>query len=216
MNNEIRQPAPEFAYGEIKRLIMLKKLKPGQRLSENALSKEIGVSRTPVREALRKLASEGWLNMVPDTGVWVSSPTKREILNAYEFRIKLETWGIEMAMPNVTPLLITKLEDCLEEEEAIYKGMEKAEKYSEINNKFHLLIAEASGNDALCQHLQIAINRTDIYMIFYDDYYDFENNCSLSEHRDILKSIKEADTGQVIRKIQAHIERGFLDLHLKY
>lgn len=76
------------------------KLKPGQRLSENSLAKEIGVSRTPVREALRRLAGEGWLTLVADTGVWVSSPTRREILNAYEFRAKLETWGVEMAMPN--------------------------------------------------------------------------------------------------------------------
>lgn len=216
MDSEIKQPAPEVAYSEIKRLIMLKKLKPGQRLSENSLARGIGVSRTPVREALRRLAIEGWLNMVPDSGVWVSSPTRREILNAYEFRTKLETWGVEMAMPNVTPLLITRLEDCLEEETAIYKGLEKAEKYSETNSRFHLIIAEASGNDALCQHLKIAINRTDIYMIFYEDYYDFDKNVSLSEHKDILESIKKMDTAEVIRKIQAHVDRGFLDLNLQY
>ncbi len=216
MDNEIKQLAPEFAYFEIKKLIMLKKLKPGQKLSESALSREIGVSRTPVREALRRLAGEGWLNMVPDMGIWISSPTRREILNAYEFRVKLEAWGVEMAMPNVTPLLITRLEDCLEEEAAIYKGFEKAEKYLEANSRFHLLIAEASGNDSLVQHVKIAINRTDIYMVFYEDYYDFENNCSLPEHRDILESIKNMDVNEAIKKIQAHVHRGFEDLHLKY
>jgi len=122
MDKAIEQSAPGLAYSEIRRLIILKELKPGQRLSENALSRKIGVSRTPVREALRRLATEGWLTLVPDTGVWVASPTRREILNAYEFRSKLETWGVEMAMPNITPLVITKLEDCIEEEEAIYKA----------------------------------------------------------------------------------------------
>ncbi len=77
MDNTMEQTASGLAYSEIKRLIILKKLKPGQRLSENALSREIGVSRTPVREALRRLASEGWLTLVPDTGVWVSSYYRR-------------------------------------------------------------------------------------------------------------------------------------------
>ena len=80
MDNTIERTAPGLAYSEIKRLIILKKLKPGQRLSESSLSREIGVSRTPVREALRRLAAEGWLTLVPDTGIWVSSPTKREIM----------------------------------------------------------------------------------------------------------------------------------------
>lgn len=216
MNIATDQTAPAFAYSEIKRMIILKTLKPGQRLSENALSREVGVSRTPVREALRRLAAEGWLNMIPETGVWVASPTKREIQNAYEFRTKLETWGVEMAMPNITPLLISRMEECIEEESAIYKGIKKAEYYSEVNNKFHFLIAEASGNESLCQHLKIAINRTDIFMILYEDYIDFDNNCSLSEHKGILESISEKDPPEVIRKVQAHINRGYLDLNIQY
>lgn len=216
MKDLAEQNAPNFAYAEIKRRIILKKLKPGQRLSENSLAKEIGVSRTPVREALRRLAGEGWLNLVADTGVWVSSPTRREILNAYEFRAKLETWGVEMAMPNVTPLLITRLEECLAEEEAIYKGLKKAETYSETNSRFHLLIAEASGNDSFCQHLKTAINRTDIYMILYEDYYDFDNNCSLMEHRSILESLRERNSAEVTRKIQDHVRKGYQDLKIQY
>lgn len=215
MDNTIERTAPGLAYSEIKRLIILKKLKPGQRLSENALSKEIGVSRTPVREALRRLAAEGWLTLIPDTGVWVASPTKREIMNAYEFRSKLETWGVEMAMPNITPLVITRLEDCIEEEEAIYKGLKNAENYPETNSKFHLIIAGASGNDSLRQHLETAIKRTDIYMILYEDYIDFDQNCSLAEHRSILEAIRAKDPAAVIREIQAHVERGFLDLNIQ-
>jgi len=215
MDNAMERTAPGLAYSEIKRLIILKKLKPGQRLSENALSREIGVSRTPVREALRRLAAEGWLTLVPDTGVWVSSPTKREIMNAYEFRSKLETWGVEMAMPNITPLVIRKLKDCIEDEEAIYKGLKNAENYPETNSKFHLTIAEASGNDSLRQHLETAIKRTDIYMILYEDYIDFDQNCSLSEHKTILESIRGKDPAAVIREIQSHVKRGFLDLNIQ-
>ena len=149
MNNFIEQTAPGIAYAEIKKMIMLKKLTPGQRLSEIMLANEIGVSRTPVREALRKLASEGWLRMIPNSGVWVASPTRREIINAYKVRAKLEQWGIEEAMPNVTPLLLRELGDNIDEEQAVYDGKISAERYPEINIRFHLRIAEASGNNVL-------------------------------------------------------------------
>ncbi len=122
MDSFIEQTAPGVAYSEIKKMIMLKKLKPGQRLAEITLSQEIGVSRTPVREALRRLTLEGWLRMVPNSGVWVASPTRREMINAYEVRAKLEQWGIEEAMPNVTPLLLRLLEENIEEEQAVYDG----------------------------------------------------------------------------------------------
>ncbi len=71
-----------------------------------------------MREALRRLTLEGWLRMVPNSGVWVASPTPREMINAYEVRAKLEQWGIEEAMPNVTPLLLRLLEENIEQEQA--------------------------------------------------------------------------------------------------
>lgn len=214
MDSFIEQTAPGVAYSEIKKMIMLKKLKPGQRLAEITLSQEIGVSRTPVREALRRLTLEGWLRMVPNSGVWVASPTRREMMNAYEVRAKLEQWGIEEAMPNVTPLLLRHLEENIEEEQAVYDGRISAEKYPEINSRFHLSIAEAGGNEILCQHIRTAINTTDVYMVLYENYLDFSNNRSLSEHRELLELIKERDTEAAIKMIGVHVHNGFLDLKL--
>ncbi len=214
MDSFIEQTAPGVAYSEIKKMNMLKKLKPGQRLAEITLSQEIGVSRTPVREALRKLTLEGWLRMVPNSGVWVASPTRREMINAYEVRAKLEQWGIEEAMPNVTPLLLRLLEENIEEEQAVYEGRISAEKYPEINSRVHLSIAEAGGNEIFCQHIRTAINTTDVYMVLYENYLDFSNNRSLSEHRELLELIKERDTEAAIKMIGVHVHTGFLDLKL--
>ncbi len=216
MNNFIEQTAPGIAYAEIKKMIMLKKLTPGQRLSEIMLADEIGVSRTPVREALRKLASEGWLRMIPNSGVWVASPTRREIINAYKVRAKLEQWGIEEAMPNVTPLLLRELGDNIDEEQAVYDGKISAERYPEINIRFHLRIAEASGNNVLCQHISTAIKTTDVYMVLYENYLDFTNNRSITEHRELLKIIQRRDTDEALKKINEHIHNGYLDLQLDY
>ncbi len=216
MDSFLEQTAPGVAYTEIKKMIMLKRLTPGQRLAEISLSQEIGVSRTPVRDALRKLASEGWLKMVPNSGVWVASPTRREIINAYEVRAKLEQWGAEAAMPNVTPLLISRLEENIEEEQAVYDGRINPDRYSDINSSFHLSIAEAGGNDILCQHIRIAINRTDIYMILYENYLDFANNRSLSEHRELLELFRSRDTAAAVEKIGIHVQNGFSDLNIGY
>jgi len=203
-----------FAYSEIKRLIFMKDIKAGQRLAELSLSNIIGVSRTPIREALRMLANEGWVNIVQSSGVWVTNPTKREIIDAYEFRNKLETWGIRKAMPNITPLLIQRLEENLDDEEIICNEA-ICEKYFNINNRFHILIAEAGGNIELCSHLKLALSKSVIYMALYEDYLDFKNsNTSLKQHRGILDGIKKRDEDDVVQKMQTHIENGFNSLHL--
>ncbi|MDO5116242.1 MAG: GntR family transcriptional regulator [Synergistaceae bacterium] len=210
----MEQTASGVAYTEIKRMIMLKRLTPGQRLAELSLSQEIGLSRTPVREALRRLASEGWLLMVPNSGVWVASPTRREIIDAYEVRARLEQWGVEAAVPNVTPLLLRRLEENIAEEEAVYAGKISPERYPDINRRFHMSVAEAGGSDSLCRHIMAAVNRTDIYMILYENYLDFSGNRSLSEHRALLELIRKRDTAKAVEMIKTHVENGFLDLKI--
>ena len=213
MDLAVEQSVAGRAYSEIKRRILLKELKPGQRLAEISLAEQIGVSRTPVREALRRLSSEGWVSMVQNSGVWVSSPTRHEIVDAYEVRCKIELWGIEKAMPNVTPLLVRKLEESIEEEARIYNNNLSTE-YPDVNTKFHMLIAEAGGNEALCEHLRTALSKTIIYMALYEQYFDFENNVSLSEHKGILEAIRKRDLADVMCRMQSHIEKGFKDLCL--
>lgn len=206
--------ASDAAYSAIKRMIRLKTLKPGQRLSEVSLAHEAGVSRTPVRDALKRLASEGWLRAVPNLGVWVASPTRREVEQAYEVRARLELWGLEAAMPNVTPLLISRLEDALEAERAIYEGRAEPELYPETNVSFHMCVAEAGGNEILCRHIRTAIERTDIYITLFDDYFDFVHNNSLSDHGELLELIKSRDAEAAADKIDRHIWSGFRDLRL--
>lgn len=211
---EPEQTAPGIAYSQIMKMIMLKKLRPGQRLAELSLAEEIGVSRTPVREALRKLAAEGWLKMIPNSGVWVATPTKREILNAYDVRAKLEQWGVELAVPNVTPLVLDRLEEALMQEQAVYDSKIDPERYTGINNSFHFIIAETSGNNVLLQHIQTAVKRTNIYMVLYEDYLDFSNNQSLCDHKKLAEFLKERDAEQASAMIKLHVLNGFRDLNL--
>ena len=213
MKNQIEGSMVDFAYSEIKGLILHKSLKPGQRLAESALSEQLAISRTPVREALRALSNDGWVNLIPSCGVWVASPTRREVLDSYEMRTKLECWALSKALPNVTPLLISRLEECLEEEERIYNGGDHL-LYPDINTKFHLLIAESGGNAVLCKHLNILLSQSVIFMALYEDYFDFENNPSLDEHRSIVDILRGDNKDRVIDLMKQHLDTAFSDLKL--
>lgn len=203
----------DFAYGEIKGMILRKLLLPGQRLAESAISEQLAISRTPVREALRALSNDGWVTLIPSCGVWVASPTRREVLDSYEMRAKLECWALSKGLPNVTPLLISRLEECLEEEERVYKGGD-ALLYPDINSKFHLLIAESGGNAVLSKHLHILLSQSVIFMALYEDYFDFRNNPSLEEHQGITEALRARDKDRVIGLMKKHLDAAVSDLIL--
>ena len=128
-------------------------------------------------------------------------------------RTKLECWALSKALPNVTPLLISRLEECLEEEERIYNGGDHL-LYPDINTKFHLLIAESGGNGVLCKHLNILLSQSVIFMALYEDYFDFQNNPSLDEHRSIVDILRGDSKDRVIDLMKQHLDTAFSDLKL--
>ncbi|MDL2264721.1 GntR family transcriptional regulator, partial [Synergistaceae bacterium OttesenSCG-928-I11] len=85
-NGEPHDTAVETVCRQIRHLILCKEFRAGQKLSEIGLSQRLEVSRTPVREALKVLAGDGLLTLVPKSGVWVANPSKREVEDAYALR----------------------------------------------------------------------------------------------------------------------------------
>ena len=82
----------DYAYQELRHKIITKQLKPGQRLPEVNIAVQMGVSRTPVREALRRLASEGLVIIIPNSGARLAAPTAREIEDTFWYEISLKPW----------------------------------------------------------------------------------------------------------------------------
>ena len=97
-----------------KRQILKGELKPGERLMEIALAEKLGVSRTPIREAMRKLELEGLVVMVPRRGAQVANITEKDLNDVLEVRITLENMAIEKACANMTDADIRKLEQAAE------------------------------------------------------------------------------------------------------
>src|SRR5690554_5640369 len=131
----------DYAYQELRHKIITKQLKPGQRLPEVNIAVQMGVSRTPVREALRRLASEGLVIIIPNSGARLAAPTAREIEDTFLVRDQLETLAIRLAAERIGDRHLRRLEEAMIEEGRAIEEKD-LEKYLEVNEAFHKAIAD--------------------------------------------------------------------------
>ncbi|SMG25429.1 GntR family transcriptional regulator [Dethiosulfovibrio salsuginis] len=194
----------DYVYHQLRNQIITKKLRAGQRLPEITLAKQLEVSRTPVREALRRLANEGMVQLIPNGGARLLAPTKEEIVGTYEVRDYLERLAVKKAASRITPLQICRLEEQIELEEKSFQERD-LESYLEVNNSFHRIIAEASGNIILADYIDNVLSRTYVFLVFYETFFDFQTNPSLDEHRAILKALSDHDEDLSVKLMEDHL-----------
>ncbi len=211
---EIYSTSAEAVYRKLLHMIFSKQLKPGQRLPEVLLAEQLEVSRTPVREALRRLANEGLVVLMPNVGASVVTPTRQEMLDTYEVRKVLECLAIRKAAGRITAVQLARLEEKIEEETEVF-AQRDLEAYIEINNAFHRIIAEASGNLVLADSIENYLARTFVYMVFFERFFDFDTNPSLEEHRAILAALRARDEEETVRLMNHHIGQAAEDLERK-
>ncbi|MCR5154281.1 MAG: GntR family transcriptional regulator [Lachnospiraceae bacterium] len=128
--------------------ILAGKYKDNEELKEAAIGAELGVSRTPVREALRQLELEGLVNIIPNKGAYVIGISKKDIHDIYMIRSYLEGLAARLACENITPEQMEALEETVYLSDFHVKK-EHHEQVVELDSKFHALIYSASGNKML-------------------------------------------------------------------
>jgi DNA-binding GntR family transcriptional regulator len=146
----------DIAYKYIKRKLLSSPLPAGTKISEHALSREIGISRTPVREAIRRLESEEVLRQVASSGTYVAGPDRAELVDLYEVRMSLERSAIHKAIGRIRPAEIRQLERlCDQMHAAVRKFRDSGQpvmdgpllrKYLKADLAFHLLLLRIAGN----------------------------------------------------------------------
>jgi DNA-binding GntR family transcriptional regulator len=196
------QTASDLVYHKLRAQIIAKKRRPGERLPEETIARELDVSRTPVREAIRRLATEGLVTLIPNAGARLANPSRREIIDTYEVREYLECLAARKAAVNITEAQASALQSAIDEEEKIFE-QKNFEDYLEINNRFHHTLAESSGNAVLASYIVNLLARTSVFMIFYDSFFDMKTNPSLDEHRALLKALlaHEPDRAEQLMKV---------------
>ncbi|KEJ92224.1 GntR family transcriptional regulator [Synergistes jonesii] len=206
--------AAEFVYDQLRKKIFEKALTSGQRLPEVAIAKDLNVSRTPVREALRRLESEGLVQIIPGWGACLASPSKQEIIDTYEVREDLETMAIRKAAKRITPLQLCRLQEQIDAERETFVNRD-LESYLKVNDNFHIIIAESSGNSTLVGYVKNILSRIFVQMIFFESFFDFDTNPSLEEHIAILNALKEHDEAECVRLMKEHLRLSMEGLKAK-
>ncbi|MDO9509359.1 MAG: GntR family transcriptional regulator [Thermovirgaceae bacterium] len=212
MEPRLYTTSADYVYQELRHQIVTKQMKPGQRLPEVNIAVQMGVSRTPVREALRRLASEGLVLIIPNSGARLASPTRREMEDTYAVREQLECISVGIAATRISERNLRRLDDSVLEEEKAFEE-KNLELYLEVNENFHRIIAESSGNRVLAEYVENILARTNAYVVFYDPFYDIDDNPSIAHHKGIALALKEKNSEKAVKLMREHLKLSLSDLN---
>ena len=164
--------------------------KPGERINETQLAKSFGVSRSPIREAMRLLEKDGLLKADDRNGFSITSLTAKDVDEIYKIRIPLEQLAVELVIDEADEEELTILEKQLEEtEKAIHNGTEDTE-IIRLNQKFHELLVDFSHNRHL-KNLLEHVNDLIHFCRILNYTGDHRAETILREHRRIFEEVKK-------------------------
>lgn len=199
------QPLREVVCEALREAIRKGVLRPGERIMEIQLAEELGVSRTPVREAIRKLELEGYVVMMPRRGTYVADMSIRDICEIFEIRTALEALSNGLAAEHITEDELEHLQRLL----VIIVGYIKEgnmEKIVETDIEFHDLLYHAARNERLVgiiSNLRDQLTRFRTLSMSYPGRLE----ATLEEHRAIVEAIAAGDRKAAKKAAQRHMER---------
>ena len=188
-----RTSGAQLVYAELKRRILELEIEPGSRLYEPALAKDLSVSRTPLREAVRLLVAENLLVQLPTGGVVVPILDAREIAELYGVRASLEALMAVEACKVATSEDIARLEAQVDRNAAL---VHLADDAMQAGGEVHAIINAIAGNSwAIRLHEQV-INQMQRYRAYTNQTQE-RRNIALAEHRELVKAIASKDASLV-------------------
>lgn len=206
--------AEEHVYLKLKQAIVKRYIKQGSKLVEDAIARQLGVSRTPVRAAIKRLELEGLAHFVPNKGAVVVKPTLTEIEQTFAVRAHMEKMGVELAAKAISKKEIDGLFLLIEKEKKVFDERDLDEYYV-INTAFHMKIAEVSGNKVLCHYVGQLLERTKIYLILFDPFFKFVINPSAAEHHAVIEALADHDSRKAVRAMEEHLKSALVEMETK-
>lgn len=200
----------EYVFDTIREAILNGKYKENDLLKENALATELGVSRTPVREALKQLELEGLVLLIPNKGASVIGFSKKDVKDIYEMRALLEGLCVKKAIENINDDIINELFEILDLN-SYYLSKGKMDAILELDNKYHQVIYKAANSRMISQtlsdfhHYLERMRKTTLN--------DIERaQKSHIEHQKIANAIKERNVEEAQRLAIEHINNSMLNI----
>lgn len=201
--------AADKAYRGLRGLLVKGSFQAGSHLREELLAKRLGVSRTPVREAVRRLAAEGWLEIVPNQGAYVCGWSGHDIEEVFALRAMLEGYAAEWAARQASDAQVAELIDLSNCAKTLLPGtaIEDVEQIAELNDRFHKLILEASGQ----RRTAVTVSHLVELPITLRNFHQFtaaDMERSVSQHQAIVDAIAGRDPAWAGAVMRAHVLSG--------
>jgi DNA-binding GntR family transcriptional regulator len=202
----LKPPPPKKKLGvqameSIENFIMTGVLRPDQRIIESDLAGRLGLSRTPLREALRQLEIKGYVTKSGNTGYVVAYHTQRDLKDIFEVRVALESKAIKLACERITEFQLDRANEYLRSSEAHIDVPSSMWKW---NNLFHNEMYDASGNKILISHIQSIRDRDRIAnmgrAMVASDWLAFHE-----QHQYILQSVQQRDKRKAEKAVKQHL-----------
>jgi DNA-binding GntR family transcriptional regulator len=190
-------------YEHLREEILTDRLPPGTELSEVALSKDLAISRGPIREAMGRLAAEGLITVHPRRRAEVRSLTPQELIDAYQVRESLEVLAVRLAIPRLTEADLARLDELIDQM-AAHVAANAVREFFAVNVEFHETLCKLSGNTKLQEvhhRLEGEIGRFQKRTLALRGSLED----SLTEHRAILAAMRLRDADKAAELAAAHV-----------
>lgn len=206
-----QETARDFAFRVLRDNIVSVDLKPGTLVSENEIAMELGVSRTPVREAIIDLAKAGIIETLPQRGSYVALIDSKMVDESRFLRQVLDSAVIEVACEVADSETLDKLEENVHLQE-FYLEKQAAERIYELDNEFHKLIYTAAQKDIIYEMRSTMMIHFDrVRTLSVETVKDMK---IVSDHRNMLEAIKSKDKLRAVELVNKHLSRYQVDENL--
>jgi len=196
----------DIAYAHFKQLILTGGLAPGEELREGTLTESSGFGRTPVREALRRLVQEGFVEVRPRQGYRVSVVTLANVRDLFEMRLLLEPAAAELAATRASQEELAALHD-LAHESYVPGDPGSYERFLARNREFHVRVAQAAGNERLASTLRVLLE--EMQRLFFLSLSRNEESTAtelVHEHHELHDALLARDAAEARRIVIDQIE----------
>jgi DNA-binding GntR family transcriptional regulator len=201
----------ERIYRAVVNAVMSHRLPPGTRLGEAEFCDLYGVSRTTVRKALQRLAHDHIIELRPNRGAVVASPSPKEARDVFAARRALEREIVPLVVQRATPASLRAIRAAIEAEEAARHSADRAA-WIRLGGEFHLLLAELAGNAVLQRFMAELVSRCSLIIALYEN--PGAPMCGNHDHQQLLALIENGDAARATALIEHHLVEIEARLHL--
>jgi GntR family transcriptional regulator, rspAB operon transcriptional repressor len=203
-----RERAVDAAYNALRQAIVSSGLMPGARLNVEELAGQLGVSLTPVRGAIQRLATEGLVEIRPRSGTFVANLSLQEIEETFQIRCALECLAAELAAGRLTPQELRRLKGMLKDLRKPMRVEADRETHERLNTEFHLAILQASANGRLVEMYSALNAHIKIARIHASEGgWSARQREETAEHEAIVAGLEAGDARAAAAALRKHIYR---------